>query len=121
MDNAVDTGTILEDVASGDAASLVGGWMKASWGMLSVEKYVLACRQLFADGIRFHGDRFFNRLDQWYEELELGTAAVRSGASVKESILQGFENPAFGAFKDQERLQRLKERCEKELSKTGGL
>ncbi len=38
MDNAVDTGTILEDVASGDAASLVGGWMKASWGMLSVEK-----------------------------------------------------------------------------------
>ena len=86
-----------------------------------LEKYVLACRQLFADGIRFHGDRFFNRLDQWYEELELGTAAVRSGASVKESILQGFENPAFGAFKDQERLQRLKERCEKELSKTGGL
>ena len=38
MDNAVDTGTILEDVGSGDAASLVGGWMEASWGMLSVEK-----------------------------------------------------------------------------------
>ena len=42
MDNAVDTGTILEDVASGDAASLVGGWMKASWGMLSVEKLLWA-------------------------------------------------------------------------------
>lgn len=42
MENAVDTGAILEDVTSGDAASVVGGWMKASWGMLSVENILWA-------------------------------------------------------------------------------
>lgn len=38
MESAVDSGAVLEDVASGDAASVVGGWMQAGWGMLSVEK-----------------------------------------------------------------------------------
>lgn len=42
MENAVDTGTLLEGVTSGDTASVVGGWMQASWGMLSVEKILSA-------------------------------------------------------------------------------
>lgn len=36
METTVDTGALLEE--TGDAASLVEGWMKAGWGMLSVEK-----------------------------------------------------------------------------------
>ena len=72
MDNAVDTGTILEDVASGDAASLVGGWMKASWGMLSVEKILwtvlllAVCLVLFAFtsllGWSYYGERGLSHL-----------------------------------------------------------
>lgn len=85
-----------------------------------LEKYVLAGRQLFEDGIRLHGDGFFYRLNQWFEELELGTAAVRSDVSVKESILQGFKNPVFGALRDQDRLRRLQEQCEKELKGRSG-
>ena len=59
MDNAVDTGTSLEDVASGDAASLVGGWMKASWGMLSVEKILWTALLLAVEVFSFAGARGF--------------------------------------------------------------
>ncbi len=38
MENTVDTSALLEDVASGDAASVVGGWMQAAWGMLSMKR-----------------------------------------------------------------------------------
>jgi len=76
-----------------------------------LEQYVSACRQLFADGIRQHGDSFFHRLDDWYEEMELGTAAVRSSGNVRESIMQGFQNPVFSALEDQERLKGLAEKC----------
>lgn len=44
MENTVDTGALLEE--TGDAASLVEGWMKASWGMLSVEKILWAAALL---------------------------------------------------------------------------
>ena len=44
MENTVDTGALLEE--TGGAASLVEGWMKASWGMLSVEKILWAAALL---------------------------------------------------------------------------
>ena len=60
-----------------------------------LERYISACRQLFADGIRLHGDSFFSLLDGWFEEMELATEAVRSSESVRESIAQSFSNPVF--------------------------
>ena len=71
-----------------------------------LEGYVSACKQLFADGIKLHGDSFFDCLDDWFEGMELGTAGVRSSGSVRESVLQGFQNPVFAMLKDQKRLQR---------------
>lgn len=72
-----------------------------------LERYISACRQLFADGIRMHGDSFFSLLDGWFEEMEMGTEAVRSSESVRESIAQSFSNPVFHVLKDQERFRRL--------------
>lgn len=80
-----------------------------------LENYVSACRALLADGIRLHGDSFFICLDEWFEEMELGAMAVRSKRSVRESILQGFQNPVFAALKDQERLAKLAKQCELEM------
>jgi len=40
MENTVNPSALLEDVASGDTASVVGGWMQAAWGMLSIERLV---------------------------------------------------------------------------------
>lgn len=74
-----------------------------------LEKYVSAVRQLFADNIRLHGDNFFTCLDDWFEELELGTSAVRSESSIRESVLQELQNPIFASLKNQERLKKLME------------
>lgn len=83
-----------------------------------LEQYVAACRQLFMDGIRLHGDSFFSSLDNWFEEMELGTTAVRSSGSVRESILMGFHNPVFSVLKDQKRLRRLAEKCDEDCNVT---
>lgn len=83
-----------------------------------LEQYAAACRQLFADGIRLHGDSFFSSLDDWFEEMELGTTAVRSSGSVRESILMGFHNPVFSILKDQKRLRRLAEKCDADCNVT---
>lgn len=80
-----------------------------------LENYVSACKRLLADGMKIHGDSFFSCLDEWFEEMELETMAVRSKESVRESILQGFQNPAFAVLKDQERLAKLAKRCEQEM------
>lgn len=83
-----------------------------------LEQYAAACRQLFMDGIRLHGDSFFSSLDDWFEEMELGTTAVRSSGSVRESILMGFHNPVFSILKDQKRLRRLAEKCDADCNVT---
>lgn len=74
---------------------------------LRLEHYAAACGQLFADGIKQHGDSFFDSLDPWLEESELGTEGLRSERSVRESVLEGLRNPVFSGLKDQERLRRL--------------
>ena len=74
-----------------------------------LEKYIAACRQLFSDGMRLHGDDFFTSLDQWFEHLDSGTSVPRSRSSVLESILKSLKNPVFVRLKDQDRLQKLAE------------
>lgn len=41
MENTVDPATLLEDMASSDPTSAVGGWLQAAWGMLSMERVLL--------------------------------------------------------------------------------
>lgn len=72
-----------------------------------LERYLAACKQLFADGIKLHGDSFFDRLEECLEEMELGTEGVRSAASVQKSVLEGFCNPLFACLEDQDRLRNL--------------
>lgn len=53
-----------------------------------------------------HGDNFFNSIDDWFSELDLGTAAPRDEKVIKESMLQAvLANPVFDALKDQPRYK----------------
>lgn len=72
-----------------------------------LERYLAACKQLFADGIKLHGDDFFDRMEECLEEMDLGTEGVRSAASVQKSVLEGLHNPLFACLEDQGRLQEL--------------
>lgn len=66
-----------------------------------LQKYTDLCTTGFFP-YSLHGDSFFNELDSWFAEFDLGTEAVRSDELIKESIIQSVaQNPAFQAIQDQ--------------------
>lgn len=64
--------------------------------------------RLLQEGIVLHGDGFFDQLDSWLEELDLGTQGPRTGKFVIESAVMALENPVFEGLKNKERLHCLK-------------
>lgn len=77
-----------------------------------LERFIVASKQLFADGIQLHGDDFFNHLDEWFQDLELGISGVRNEGLVRDSVIQGLQHPLFAQLNNQERLQQLREEIE---------
>ena len=70
-----------------------------------LERFASCVRRLF-DSPVLHGDRFFDCLDSWIDEL--GAATPRSMKLVAKSIPPLFEHPAFAALQSEERLRKLK-------------
>lgn len=73
-----------------------------------LEQYTLAAQRLFQEGIILHGDNFFTKLDEWFEELDLGIKGVRSEKLVKESALQGLDYPEFQKLSNQKQLEKFR-------------
>ncbi|WJY26475.1 helix-turn-helix domain-containing protein [Sporosarcina trichiuri] len=71
-----------------------------------LSKFVRVCtKYLFP--IDLHGDTYFNRLDSWLEELDLGTNALRSDRLVKQSLFEIFDAPFFAPYRDDEEMKDL--------------
>jgi Predicted transcriptional regulators len=77
-----------------------------------LEQYVHAVKNLFRDGIVIHGDKFFFKLDEWFEDLELGTEAVRDRREIVKSAVAAFSAPQFSRLSDPDRLSVLKKQLE---------
>lgn len=73
-----------------------------------LQQYTLSARRLLKEGIVLHGDDFFTKLDEWYEELDLGTKGVRSEKLVKESVLEGLHYPDFQKLSNQQKLEKFR-------------
>ncbi|MBN7772339.1 helix-turn-helix domain-containing protein [Clostridium aminobutyricum] len=72
-----------------------------------IEKYAAVCTSE-AFPFTLHGDNFFDSIDPWFADFDLGNQAPRSDKVIKESMLQGLiENPFFTTFADQPRFQRI--------------
>ena len=65
-----------------------------------LERYTVLCTTgLFPYSL--HGDSFFNELDSWFKEFDLGAEAPRSEEVIKQSMIQGIiHNPAFAPLID---------------------
>ena len=51
--------------------------------------------------ISLHGDCFFDRIDEWLSELDLGCLAPRDDRTARQGIIDGVaNNPAFAALAD---------------------
>ena len=58
--------------------------------------------------LQLKGDDFFNLLDNWLAELDLGTAPPRDEKVIKQSVIDAIVNsPAFSALADNRRFQSI--------------
>lgn len=55
-----------------------------------------------------HGDDYFNRLEEWFEGLDLGKQMVRDKKLVLDNACKALENPVFSPLIEDKRLVRLK-------------
>ena len=72
-------------------------------------KYVLCILELFSsDNVILHGDDYFNRIEEWFNELDNGANAPRNRRLVLEEIKLSFDNPVFNIFEGEDEYERLK-------------
>ncbi len=82
-----------------------------------LQKYAGVCTTGFFP-LKLHGDGFFDAIDGWLEELDLGTSPVRDERLVKASMVQVLEaNPGFSVLADHPRYRIILETLK---SKLGG-
>jgi len=66
--------------------------------------------------LQLKGDDYFNLIDEWFDELDLGTALPRDEKIVRQSMADGVvNNPVFtplaGEFRFQRVAEKLKNNC----------
>lgn len=69
--------------------------------------FVTQCVKFLEHGITLHGDSYFNRLDEWFEEFALGTEAPRSKTLIWDSLMQGLLNPQLSFLFEEEEYKRM--------------
>lgn len=73
------------------------------------EKYVSCLDKLFVhEQLFLRGDDYFNRLEEWFDELGNGSHAPRNKKVVMEEIRQSFDNPAFSILDGELKYESLK-------------
>ncbi|RDU23663.1 helix-turn-helix domain-containing protein [Anaerosacchariphilus polymeriproducens] len=80
-----------------------------------LSQYVLVLKYLLmGDNINLHGDNYFNALDSWFSQLDLGSAPPRNKKLVAENALQSLDHPAFVILNSTDKFQRIRKNILKE-------
>jgi hypothetical protein len=75
-----------------------------------LQKYTDICTKSFFP-YSLHGDSFFDAIDGWFADFDLGADAIRNEKVIKESMLQGvLSNPAFADLAEQPRYKSILEK-----------
>jgi transcriptional regulator with XRE-family HTH domain len=83
---------------------------KLEEALMELESFVKGCATFIDKGIELHGDEYFNRLDEWVDNLALGSSPPRNKRVVIESLLPAFENPMFSPLFNDKKYIELKEK-----------
>lgn len=71
-------------------------------------KYLDGIRTLLSDEeYRLHGDRYFNRIDHWIEQLANGSVSPRARKTFVKDIAASLSHPLFEKLKDDNTFRRL--------------
>lgn len=80
-----------------------------------LEKYTHICTTQFVP-FMLHGDSFFNDIDSWFLEFDLGKGLPRSESVIKASMIQSLtKNPVFEVLKDDQRYKLLVRKLKSDL------
>lgn len=80
-----------------------------------LQKYTDICTTCFFP-CTLHGDSFFDAIEGWFSDFDLGTGAPRDEKVIKESMLQGVvANPVFAALAEQPRYKSIIEKLKNNL------
>ena len=89
----------------------------ADEAILMLTRFVDMMRLAGEDGIlTLHGDDYFDCLDYWIDQLELGGSAPRDRSIIFDSAVQAFCHPAFSALEQLEAFQNLKKILNEEVA-----
>lgn len=98
------------------AAAQIYGLHKNSEKTLNMlQKYTKICTTEFFP-FTLHGDSFFNEIDGWLKELDLGAKAPRDEKIIKEDMLKGvLLNPAFEFLTESPKYKTIVEKLKANL------
>lgn len=84
-----------------------------------LEKYVDLCTSHFLP-FSLHGDSFFDRIEAWFQEFELGQMSPRGEKFIRQSMVQSMcENPGLLMLKANPKFQKLEKRLKQSLEIEG--
>ena len=67
-------------------------------------------RLLDAEKIVLQGDEYFDRVDEWIENLPLGAIAPRSREFISQNVREAFAHPVFESMRERPEFQKLIQR-----------
>jgi transcriptional regulator with XRE-family HTH domain len=65
-------------------------------------------------GLSLHGDKYFDRLEEWFDKFTLKTEAPRNEKIVMDSLIPAMENPALAVLFETNEYKLLKKKIERE-------
>lgn len=65
---------------------------------------------LTGDNINLHGDNYFDALDSWFTQLDLGVTPPRNKKLVVDSAVQSLSHPAFATLNNKDAFQKIKQK-----------
>lgn len=79
-----------------------------------LQKYLKSVDILMKKGL-LHGDTYFDRLDSWFENLDLGTQMPRSKKLVMQSVRESLDNPVFLQLREMKEFARVDKMVSEEI------
>lgn len=93
---------------------------KEAEALEAIRKYVDLCITDFFS-FTLHGDLYFDKIEGWFQEFELGKRAPRGEKSIKQSLISAIcDNPCFEAIKEKKEFQNLEKRLKSHLEAESG-
>lgn len=71
-------------------------------------KYARLVTDMLEHTPRLHGDSYFDKVDDFFDELDLGSQLVRDKKLVLESAIAGLESPVFAGLRDMVEYKNIK-------------